>query len=146
MESGQELQSGLHIGKDTGADLGEIGKWAGFLAITGFVVLALMIVFSFSLLFITGPLPAGASGQVLPTGLAFFLYIMIVVVYFFPTWFLFRFADGIRKALRKNDSNLFAASIRYLKTFFVYLGILMIIGIVVIVIVFMIGLSMGKLF
>ncbi len=146
MENNQELPAEFRIDQETGTNMNEIGKWAGFLAIVGFIMLALMIVFSFSILFITGPIPAGPYGQSISRGVIFFLYILMAVVYFFPTWFLFRFADLMRKALKKADHALFGEAIRYLKSFFVFIGILTIIGLAIMFVAMLIGLAMGKMF
>ncbi len=146
MENNQQFQPGLSIGEDTSKDMSSIGKWAGFLAIVGFIMLALMIVVSFSILFIAGPVPAGPYGQTLPKGFIFFIYLVFVVVYFFPTWYLFRFSDLLRKSVYHCETSVLNASFRYLKKFFIYLGILAIIMLVLVLIAMLAGLAGGRLF
>ena len=146
MENNLENQPELKVGESLLNDFKEIGKWAGFLAVVGFVLLALMIVLSFRVFFISGPMFSGMDNSALPKAFIFILYIIFVVIYFFPTYFLFCFADLLRKAVRRTSEDDFARSVSYLKSFFIYLGILTIIFSVVMLVSFMIGLSMGRMF
>ncbi len=145
MENNQDTFVEIKVDRESFADFREVGKWAGFLAIVGFITLAVMIMISFSLLFMSGPVPASMYGGSFPRVLIFLLYVVIAVVYFFPVWFLFRFADLLRKSFRTGSKDEFNQSIRYLRSFFVYIGILTIIGLVISVITFLIGVSMGRI-
>ncbi|HYW97083.1 MAG TPA: hypothetical protein VE870_15940 [Bacteroidales bacterium] len=146
MENNYDTPVEMKVDQQCFADFREVGKWAGFLAIVGFIMLALMIVFSFSVLFMAGSIPISANGGTFPKGLVFVLYLFLAVLYFFPTWYLFRFADLLRKSFKSGNSSEFNLSIRYLKNFFVFIGIFTIIGLAIMLIAFFIGLAMGSIF
>ena len=52
------------------------------------------------------------------------IYLVIAALYLFPTLKLFRFANHARAALAGNNSQQFTESIRNLKSFFKFFGVL----------------------
>ena len=100
--------------------------WAKFLAIVnfiglGFLVLAGIYIFAASsVLFAYTPFPA------LYSGLGLF-YIIMAVVIFFPTLYLFRFSQKAPLAVNLNDSEILEESLKNMKSYWKFNGIMTII-------------------
>jgi hypothetical protein len=105
-------------------------KWAMFLAIIGFIFLGLLLIIglltgTFLSAFSTQKLNSEISGPLLLIPL-----IIAEVVNFFPVLFLFRFSKHAAHAVQNLDKNELHKAFRNLKLFFVYIGILIIVGLV----------------
>ena len=108
----------------------EMAKWTQFLAVLGFVFLGLMVLAGFGMAFafksmgnMTGMGSLGAfSGVAL-----MFVYLIIAGIYFYPTYALYKYSSGIKVAMRTNNKHLFNQSVGYLKSFFKFFGIIMVI-------------------
>jgi len=66
------------------------------------------------------------------------LYILIAVIYFFPVYYLFKYASGMKKALNFRNSEMVADALTYLKSHHKFLGIMTIV-VISLYILFMIG-------
>lgn len=111
--------------------LKEIGKWAYFLSIIGFIglgFLVLIAIFAGAIFSTIGSsMPGmGAYGSSFGAGLTF-AYLLIAALYFFPIYYLYKFSSNVKKAFRDNDSAVLADSLGYLKSHYKFIGILMII-------------------
>ena len=113
------------------AYLRESGRWASFLSVIGFIfcgiflIIALFIGTVFSYLGRISPaysnFPQGGFGIVSV------FYIGLDVLYFFFPFYLYRFADRIKKGVVFNDSFNVTEALRNLKSFFKLWGIFTII-------------------
>ncbi len=153
----EETQStplfGLSIEPVTKMHLSETAKWARFLAIMGFIGMGLIVI-----VFIFAGVFFGAMSSSVPvnrelrttTGLAasmqFIFLILMVVLYFFPTLFLFRFATRMKAALAADDQEALNTSFQNLKKLFRFIGILTIIFISLYAIVIFAALLGGSLY
>ena len=146
MENNQETKTEIRIDTSINQDFNEISKWSGFLAIVGFIFLALLIVLSFTFLFISGSIPFGTQGMAFPRGLLFVVYLIFALIYFFPVYYLFRFSHHLRRAVRQSDEANLSVSMRYLKNFFVYTGVLTIIYLILMLIGVFMGIAIGRIF
>ncbi|MGO4906574.1 hypothetical protein [Flavobacterium sp. W20_MBD1_R3] len=108
--------------------LQETAKWAYFLSILGYIGIGLII---FAALF-AGTLfsamakmnPAmGMMGSSFGIVMAF-IYFLIAVLYFFPVYYLNKFASNAKLALKNNDSDVLTTSLEYLKSHYKYIGIM----------------------
>ena len=108
--------------------LKETAKWAYFLSILGFIGIGFII---FAALF-AGTLfssmskmnPAmGAMGSSFGIVMAF-IYFLIAVLYFFPVYYLNKFASNAKKAFKNSDSETLTISLEYLKSHYKYIGIM----------------------
>jgi hypothetical protein len=115
-------QSGLNF-------LNEAARWTRFLSILGFIfcgLLALIALFGGSYL-------AGMMSGVSGSGIAFsgifvtIFYLLLDLLLFFPTLYLFNFSSKMRKAQRNNDQLTLTDSFKNLKSYFKFHGILAII-------------------
>jgi hypothetical protein len=148
MEDQNSSVFGLKIDPNSQSHLADGAKWAKFLAIIGFVMcglIALLGVF-FSSIFSTlsnrynefGNDRAYATGAGIGAAI---VYVGIAVLYFFPSLFLYRYADKMKKALATNDQDELNSSFQNLKIMFRYVGILTIILLAFYTIAFLILLS-----
>ncbi|TAL69263.1 MAG: hypothetical protein EPN88_06750 [Bacteroidetes bacterium] len=118
----------IEIDQETLKYLNTIRKWAMFLAIIGFIFLGLILVIAviagtFLSAFSSGKLSTGIPGPLL-----FVPLLLIAVVYFFPVLFLFRFSKHTAHAVQTLDKQELHKAIKNLKSYFVYIGVLIIIG------------------
>jgi hypothetical protein len=104
--------------------LKEAAKWANVLSVLGFVGIGFMGLAAISGLLSSaittlsvGPLN-GITGKTIA-----FIYIILIVVYFFPVYYLNKFAVNVKKAFRENDSSMLTESFKYLKSHFKYIAI-----------------------
>jgi hypothetical protein len=132
--------------------LREIAKWAKFLAIVAFVMMGLvLLVFAFAgsaifATFASSPYQeAGAAGAFAGT-FAMIVLICVMLIYFFPTWYLYKFATKMQVALRNNDQETLNSSFESLKSCFKFMGIFMIIVLSFYALLFLIGLAAGSRF
>jgi len=139
MENQQELKK-IELEEDSLKDLDTTRKWAMFLAILGFIAIGLMAIIGiiaalFLSVFNGGSIPGAESWGFLPGA----ILIVFCIIYFFPILYLYRFSKHSGIAVRTIDKSQMQKSIRYLKKYFVYVGILLIIVLVVYFVVFIIS-------
>lgn len=115
-------------------------KWTNFLAIIGFVFISLMVLgalFS-SILLSTffgdemGLMPGGFSTIIMV------VYLLISLLYFFPTWYLYKFSKKTNEAIANNSSTDFEEALRYQKSFFKFIGITTVIILCIYVLYFLV--------
>lgn len=108
--------------------LKETAKWAYFLSILGYVGIGFII---FAALFASTlfsamqniPPPMGAMGPsfgIVMSG----VYLIIAALYFFPVYYLNRFASHAKAAIRENNSERLTVSLQYLKSHYKFIGIM----------------------
>ncbi|MET0243960.1 MAG: DUF5362 family protein [Flavitalea sp.] len=119
----------LQVDHQSTAFLRETAKWAKFLAIVGFIFIGLIVivvVFAGSMLGAAMSTAYGTAGSAVGS-FQVILLVAMVLIYFFPTLFLYRFASRMQVALRNNDQVTLNSSFESLKSCFKFMGILMII-------------------
>jgi len=92
-------------------------KWAGFLSIIGFISLGLMILAGLGL---------GIAGGSSQFGIIGFIYLGMAVIYFFPIYYLYLFAQKIKKAVNSTNQSDLEGGFENLKSCFKFLGIFII--------------------
>ena len=123
----------LQVDSTNTSYLAEAAKWGKFLSIVGFVFCGLIAVAAFfagSLLSTYfGALGTEASSDVSSISGVFLTvyYLIVAVLYFIPSLYLFNFASKMQAALRNNDQTTLNTSFRNLKACFKFWGILFII-------------------
>jgi len=104
----------------------ETAKWAKMLSIFGFIVVGLIVLLAFSIgsifTFLGRINPemsrmagAGAAGTV--------VYLVMAVIYFFPTLYLYQFAAKAKEGITYNTENQLTEAFSKLKSFFKFWGI-----------------------
>lgn len=111
--------------------LSETRKWTLFLSIMGFIGIGLIVIVA---AFAGTILSSASNGEFdeMTGGMGAWvslLYLLIGLLYFFPTWYLFNFSRKMKLALdTKNNTELLYA-FRNQKSFFKFLGVFTIITI-----------------
>lgn len=124
--------------------LTETRKWTMFLSILGFVFIGFMIFMAAVMAFADTANPY--------FNLPYFSLIpllVIVVIYFFPIYYLFQFSRYSRMAINQRDTYYFSEAMKFLKLHYRFMGILAIIAVgfyIVAIIAMLIGGSLMKAF
>lgn len=118
----------IEIEQDSLDHLNTIRKWTMFFSVIGFIFIGLMIIAgivagAFLSIFQTGEMGAGISRWIM---IVFIL--VIALIYFFPVLFLFRFSIHTRNAVQSTSKEELRLALKNLKSYFVYIGVLVIIG------------------
>jgi fatty acid desaturase len=98
-----------------------------FLAIIGFIILGLIIIIGLIAGTFLTAFNSGGKDLGIPESLMFVPILLLAVIYFFPVLFLFRFSKHTSHAVQTLDKLEFHKAIKNLKSFFVYIGVLIII-------------------
>ncbi len=121
----------LQVDQQSSVFLGETARWARFLAILGFITCGLLVLVGlFAGTFMAGTMSSMNMGgaSMLSGGFFTLLYILIAIICFLPSLYLFRFATKTRTALRNNDQETLSESFKNLKSYFKFYGIVAIIA------------------
>lgn len=119
----------------------EIAKWAYFLSIVGYVgvgLLVLVALFFGSVIAGAGAMSGGGMGALGAMGGTFVtvLYLIIALIYFFPIYYLNKFASNAKQAFRTDDTESLTKSFEYLKSHYKFMGIFTIVFISFYVLIF----------
>jgi hypothetical protein len=117
----------IEIEPQTLKHLNTTRKWAMFLAIIGFIILGLIIIIGLIAGTFLTAFNSGGKDLGIPESLMFVPILLLAVIYFFPVLFLFRFSKHTSHAVLTLDKMEFHKAIKNLKSFFVYIGVLIII-------------------
>jgi len=124
--AGIEMDTKLNITADGNSYLRTTAQWATFMAILGFIGTVLLVVVAFFMMIIS-PMSSLGSTFGFPMSLIGVLYLLMAVLYFFPAYYLYSFADKAKQALDGNKQELFDESLKNLKRMFKFLGIMTIV-------------------
>lgn len=123
LDANFQNSTGLKISDDAKSFILETAKWAKFLSIVGFVFLGFMVLGAFFMFVAGSTIPGlGASGA----GIGI-VYLLMAVLYFFPTYYLLNFANKIKVGLLNTNQNDLDDGFENLKSTFKFMGILMIV-------------------
>jgi hypothetical protein len=139
----------LQIDQTAMSYLRDASKWARFLAIAGFIFCGFFVVVAILFAtFLSGTLNSlGTSGMYGGLGAGFIavVYIGIALLNFFPCLYLYNFGRKTKMALLNNDQDQLNISLKNMRAFFRYVGVLMIIGLGLFVLWFLlIIVSLGR--
>ncbi len=129
----QNAPAGLEVGPAAMDHLRLSAKWAKFLAILGFIGVGFMVVLAVAMLGFDSF--AKSIGNRLQVGL---IYLVFAVVYFFPMFYLYRFADRTQEALASRSSRMLTEGLENLSNHYQFIGILtaIFLGLMVLVLLF----------
>jgi uncharacterized membrane protein YjgN (DUF898 family) len=108
--------------------LKETAKWSYFLSILGFIGIGLMLVAAVFMATILGSMPTtgmGAFGAM--QGMMSGIYVVMALLYFFPVYYLYKFASKMKSALSSKSTEELTDSIENLKSHYKFMGILAVI-------------------
>ena len=113
--------------------LRESAKWCLFLAIIGFIGIGFMILAG---AFMSVAMSAISSNPAFGGGMNPFdsikayvgiMYVVIAALYFFPIYYLYKYATGTKKALESGNSDVLSDALVNLKSHHKFLGIMTIV-------------------
>jgi len=136
----------LKLTDESVAFLREAKSWATFLAILGFIGSGLMVlagIFVTVFFSVINALKNIANMPDFPFSLFGLFYIILAVVYFFPAYYLYKFADNLGYAFRIHDEVRLTSAMRFLKKHFKFIGIAAICLIVLYVIMIIVFMAVG---
>ncbi|WP_347157498.1 hypothetical protein [Pontibacter chitinilyticus] len=142
----EEMPEGFIISPHTAGFLRKAAKWGKFLAIVGFVIVGLMVLFAL----FGGTFMGSALASVLHNGMSGFMgtfftvfYLLMALLYFFPVLYLYRFSANMLEGLRLQNQELVDASFKNLKSLFKFLGLLtaIVLGIYAVLLLFGLGVA-----
>jgi MFS family permease len=117
----------IEIEQETLNLLNTARKWAMFLAIIGFIILGLIVIIGLIAGTFLTAFNSGEKGLGIPESLMFVFIFLLAVIYFIPVLFLFRFSKHTSHAVQTLDKLELHKAVKNLKSYFVYIGILIII-------------------
>jgi len=120
-------QKNLSIPTEGISHLASLRKWALFLSIMGFIGSGLMVIFGFFFGALSRTFGRSEFGGAFPSILIMVLYIGMGILYFFPSFYLFKFSANLKSALETYIDTQIAEAFNNLRSFFTFIGILTII-------------------
>lgn len=106
-------------------------KWSTFLSIIGFIGLGFMLLAALLVGSVFSTMSDNMGMAMNPmAGIMKFMplfYVFLAAIYFFPVYYLFKYASGMKKALNFRNSEMVAESLSYLKSHHKFLGIMTIV-------------------
>ena len=114
--------NGLLIPESAIPYLNSTRKWTMFFAVLGFVMIALMGLGFIVMLIASAISPLGGMMAIIAV-----LYAIIIAIYFFPVYYLFKFSEEAKKALASRNQEATEKCFRYLSLHFKIVGIITIV-------------------
>lgn len=122
----------LYVDEMAKASLLETVKWSKFIAIVGYVMLGLMVLLGLFMA-IAGSALFGDANPYMDAGgtgvkaMMAVMYLLIGLLYFFPTYYLFKYSVLTKQAILYNNQSQFNEALNYQRRMFRFIGILMIV-------------------
>lgn len=125
-----ENQTNLELNAQAEDALRVSAKWSMFLAILGFIGIALMIIAAIFMSSVMSMVPDDAYGNSplgAMKGFISVIYFILAAIYFVPVYYLFKYASGMKEALSMRSSDRVSDALVFLKSHHKFLGIMMIV-------------------
>ena len=125
-----ENQTNLELNAQAEDALRVSAKWSMFLAIIGFIGIALMVVLAFIMTTAMSSIPDDVYGNSpfgAMKGFISVIYFFMAAIYFVPVYYLFKYASGMKDALYARNSNMVSEALVFLKSHHKFLGIMTIV-------------------
>jgi len=120
-----EIPKKLEITTEIGEQLKRAGGWAMFLSILGFVAVGFMVMAGVVVSIVFAALPGDLTNALpFPSFLLGLIYLVFAAVYLIPVLYLFRFSNGIKKAVQQSDQDQLGKAFTNLKAHYRFFGIL----------------------
>jgi hypothetical protein len=122
----------LQVDQTATVYLRDAARWAKFLAVAGFIFCGLFLAVAILIMTLLSSLfnSMGAPGpgiNSMGSGPLGIIYICIAVLNFFPCLYLYNFAARMQLALRNNDQDQLTRSFKNMRSFYRFVGMLMIV-------------------
>ncbi len=103
----------------------------------------LMAIFLGGIMASAGSMAGSAGMGALGGGIISVIYVIVALLYFFPIYYLNKFAVNVKRAISSNDSAQMTEAFRFLKSHYKFIGILMIIMLSIYALIFIISIFAG---
>ena len=116
----------LQVNETAAQYLKESAKWSMFLAIMGFIGIGFMIIAALvmgTVMSSVSSMGGNASPLGAMTGYISVLYIAMALIYFFPVYYLYKYASDMKEALSTRDNESLTTAFGFLKSHHKFLGI-----------------------
>jgi hypothetical protein len=124
----EQSNSGFVLPEATKREMANLAKWARYIAVSGFIIGGIIILFGvFTGLITLGLFHLGIDNEVLanlPSWIIIFGYIVIVGVYFIPFLLLYNFAVRARAAIVLNSEKMLNSALSNLYQCFRFVGVI----------------------
>jgi hypothetical protein len=118
----------LKVDPETKGHLMETARWSRFLAILGYIMLGILIIFGIGMASAKSLLSQMPGGFGESFGMIMMVvYIALALLYFFPTYFLFKSGRLLKSAIQTNNQEQFNLGLSYQRRMFKFIGIVMIV-------------------
>lgn len=125
-----ENQTNLELNVQAEDALRVSAKWSMFLAVMGFIGIALMVILAFIMTTAMSSVPDEVYGNSpfgAMKGFISIIYFFLAAIYFVPVYYLFKYASGMKDALAVRNSDMVSEALVFLKSHHKFLGIMMIV-------------------
>lgn len=126
--------------------LRESAKWCMFLSIVGFVGIGLMLVGGVFMSVVMAAIPDDPYGGGMGMnpfgaikGFIGLIYIVMAALYFFPVYYLYKYAKGTKQALESGNGDVLSNALVNLKSHHKFLGIMTIVIISLYILAIVVG-------
>jgi hypothetical protein len=137
MENIELNENSIELTSEIKGYLLETSKWGKFIAIVGFVGLGILAVIG--ILMVIGFSFLGSFNKNFPMWIGGIVYIIMSVIYYFPTVYLYKFSTMIKQGLQSEGGVVLADGFLNLKKVFKFIGILTIVILSIYVLVLLIA-------
>ena len=100
--------------------LAETAKWGNILAIIGYVAMGMMALASLAMIVVFSFIDLKTA---FPMWIIGFVYLPLIIAYYFPVTYLFRFSAQMKQAVRQNNEKLYTTGFANLKSLFKFFAI-----------------------
>lgn len=135
--------SKIYLDDQAMVHLNETRNWTLFLAILGFIAIGIMILAGIIISLVFNTMRTATMPEFL--GILYpIIFIVMGLLYFFPAYFLMQFSRYSSMTLKERSTELFSKAMKYLKYYYRYTGILVIVVMGFYFIFFVVALFMGN--
>jgi hypothetical protein len=142
IENIQPTENLISINSEMKSYFLETAKWCKFLAITGYIGMGLLVLLGLGIM-VGFSIFSSVAHYDFPVGILGFVYILIAVLYFFPTNYMYRFAVNLTKGFKSNDQQSVTYGFENLKSLFKFMGIFMIVVLSMYALIIVIAVPVG---
>lgn len=135
--------SGTTLSPEAIGYLKTAGKWGKFIAIMGFIGIGLMVLMGVVMGTVLNNIPGAPAG--FPMAMFSGLYLVLAIINFFPTLYLYRFSSHIVNGLEANSPLDVTTAFSNLKSLLKFIGILIIVIIAIYLLIFIGAILAGSM-
>ena len=98
-------------------------KWGKFLAILGYIGVAILIIAGIASIIGAARVRNFSLSEFFPMGFLGLVFIIIAILYYLGVNFLYQFSVQIKRGIGSSDVSIITSGFKYLKSFFKFMGL-----------------------